>query len=393
MYTLHKACRACGSTELIPVFDLGLQNLANDFRREGEEHAGYAPLLVMFCPHCTLSQLSVVVRPEILYANYPYVTSSSATMQAHFQLLIADIRKETSAESVLEIGSNDGRFLSAMRDAAYSVSGVEPADNLALISRNNGIQTHNAFFCSTVAAVLPRYDIVIARHVFCHTDNWRDFVLGLGLVSGPETLICIEVPYVLDTLKNCEFDQIYHEHLSFLSIKAMQALLENTPWHVHRVIHYQIHGGAILLMLRHNDSKNKPVGAFSENITVEHWERFSIDAKDQINRLASTVRVARCQGKRVAALGASAKSTVWVNACGFTNKDIEFIADNTPQKQATLSPGSDIPIVDESKIMAELPDLVVLFAWNYEQEILEKFSTARAKGVRFIVPAKGIRIV
>lgn len=406
MYKLHTHCRACGyatpgaqgiksapTDKLIEVLDLGIQPLANDFCKEGEPRAGYAPLKVLFCPRCSLAQLSVVVDPAILYRHYSYVTSPSQMMQEHFKNLITDIEKECKGKKVLEIGSNDGRLLDMMkRGGGYDVSGVDPAANLAAIAEENGIHTHALFFGADTAPLLGKFDIVIARHVFCHVDNWKDFVRGLELVSHPDTLICIEVPYAGDTLKHCEFDTIYHEHLSYLTIKSVKALLENTDLRLHRLIRYSIHGGAILLMLRNKDKAADPP-ADDETITKDDWTLFSANAHDQICRLRATVETLKSQGKRIAALGASAKSTVWISACGFNRKAIDFISDTTPQKQWTFSPGTDIPITDEWAITRELPDYVILFCWNYYEEILEKYKSIRSKGVKFIVPVPKIVIV
>jgi SAM-dependent methyltransferase len=410
MYTNHTHCRACGyakpgargiksapTEKLIEVFDLGVQPLANDFCKDDWPRAGYAPLKVLYCPRCSLAQLSVVVDPSILYRHYSYVTSPSAMMEKHFKALLTDIANESlHGRSILEIGSNDGRLLAMMREYDYTVQGVDPADNLAGAARLAGIPTETGFFGEDLARIFPKYDIVIARHVFCHVDDWQDFVAGLEAVSHKDTLICIEVPYAGNTLKSCEFDQVCHEHLSFLSVKAMKALLDGTSLHIHAIKRYSIHGGAILLMLRHNDYSNpinSPTNFYDENITAGDWREFSREANAQIIRLKSTVNILRSEGKRIAGLGASAKSTVWINACGFTRKDIAFIADTTPQKQFTYSPGADIPIVDEGAILRELPDYVVMFAWNYRAEILEKFALARSKGVKFIVPIPTIEIV
>ena len=402
MYIYHTHCRACGyaqsgaqgaklvqSEKLIEVFDLGVQPLANDFRRPGEEMSGYAPLKVMFCPRCTLAQLSVVVKPETLYRNYSYVTSPSRMMQEHFEHLIADITAETGRTDVLEISSNDGLLLAMMKSKGFLVLGVDPAENLSEAARINGIPTQTGFFGEDLSRILPKSDIVIARHVFCHVDDWKDFIRGLDAVSHDDTLICIEVPYVGDTLQNCQFDQIYHEHISFMSIGAMLALLKDTRFYLHKIVRYAIHGGAIMLMLRVGHGG---VIGWDEKITLQDWEKFAVEAHNQIDRLKATIQTLRSQGKRVAALGASAKSTVWISACGFTRKSIEFIADSTPQKQLTFSPGTDIPIVDEGAILRELPDYVVMFAWNFRDEILEKFSLARSKGVKFIIPVPRIEI-
>lgn len=409
MYSIHSYCRACGyanpgaegiksgpGSKLIEVFDLGIQPLANDFCKTGQECAGYAPLKVLLCPNCSLAQLSVTVRPDILYSHYSYVTSPSETMLDHFNKLITDVESETKGKSVVEIGSNDGRLLKVMQDKGYSVFGVDPAENLAKIARENGVLTKIGFFGQHLAEEIPKCDIVIARHVFCHVDDWKDFVRGLELISLPNTVICIEVPYVGDMLKNCEFDTIYHEHLSYLSIRSINALLEDSNLRLHRIIRYPIHGGALLLMLTTREFHHLPhtsVHEFRENIGTFEWADFSEEAQCQIDRLKAAVKTLISQKKRVAALGASAKSTVWINACGFTRKEINFIADNTHQKQWTFSPGSDIPIVDEGAILRDLPDYVVVFCWNYREEILRKFKWARSKGVKFIFPVPKIETV
>lgn len=408
MYKLHTHCRACGyakpgaqgiksapTEKLIEVFDLGIQPLANSFAPADAEHPGFAPLKVLFCPRCSLAQLSVVVDPHILYDHYAYVTSPSKTMCEHFITIMADISKEApNAKTVLEIGSNDGLLLAAMADNGYEVMGIDPATNLVAESRDRGIKTIGFPFEEDTVRSLPHQDIIIARHVFCHVDGWRDFIRGLEALCHKETLIFIEAPYVGDTLKKCEFDQVYHEHLSFLSIKAMEALLKDSALKIHRIKQYSIHGGALGIMLRTTGSTTPmTTTVWFDDFTVEDWKSFAATAKDQIWKLISTVRSLTAQGKRVAGLGASAKSTVWINACHFTRKDIAFIADNTPQKQFTLSPGTDIPIVDEGSIMRELPDYVILFAWNFRDECLEKFKLAREKGVRFIIPVPEIVIV
>lgn len=406
MYKNHTQCRACiyartgasgskmsNSESLVPVFDLGIQPLANDFRRDGEEYSGYAPLKVLLCPRCGLAQLSVVVKPEILYRNYSYVTSPSKTMRDHFASMIRDIALETSGKNVLEIGSNDGRLLFLMRELGYSVQGVDPAANLSAIANAGGVTTHTGFFGESMARSLPKYDIIIARHVFCHVDDWHDFVMGLESVSHEETLIFIEAPYAKNTIKNCEFDQVYHEHLSYLNLESIRILLRGTRLKLHRFIEYPIHGGTIGVMLRHLDSKVPSPEIESDRLTVDDWKLFSEKASTQISELSSLVRGLSDSGKRIAGIGASAKSTVWINSCGFSRKQVSFIADSTPQKLYCTSPGSDIMIIDEGSIIRELPDYVIVFAWNYLPEVLEKFSLARSKGVKFIVPVPKISIV
>lgn len=418
MYHNHTYCRSCHygknnfapgiksaakGESLIPVFDLGLQPLANDFAAADEEHAGYAPLKVMLCPRCSLAQLSVVVNPEILYSKYLYVTSPSDTMRRHFDLLGMTIGQEQPFTSLLEIGSNDGALLRHFAARGVRVAGIDPAENLADIARKSGIPTITGVFnaCSaqkSVAASRDGFDVILARHVFCHVDDWREFVDCLAIPSHKSTLICIEVPHVKDLLERGEFDTIYHEHLSYLSVRAMRALLADSPFRLQRVVRFDIHGGAILLMLRRKEfagAVDESVERFErcEDATLPAWEAFTIKAAASVNALESFVKGAKADNKRVAGFGASAKSTVWMNACEFTRKDIAFITDTTPQKLYKLSPGTDIPIVDEGAILRELPDYAICFAWNFRDEILAKNTLALSKGVRFVFPVPELQVV
>lgn len=398
MYHLHRTCRACGSDRLVPVFDLGVQPLSNDFRKAGEECAGFAPLKVLFCSRCSLAQLSVVVRPDILYSRYSYVTSTSQMMRDHFSALAADIFQESKPKSLLEIGSNTGNLLAYFQECGVSVYGVEPATNLADGCNAAGIPTGNFFFdtesATDIVKARGRFDLVIARHVFCHVDNWKDFVSGLVQIGHEDTLYCIEVPYVKDLLANLEFDTIYHEHLSYLNLGAMEWLLRDTPLQIHKVVPYPIHGGAIVIMLRHRDfDPIADYGPIVESITEESWSDFEHRCNRLILEFDSQLDSLRHQGKRIAGYGASAKSTVWINFLHLTRNEIAFITDTTPDKVGTLSPGSDIPILDEGALMVEKPDYAIMFAWNYQREIVAKERAFLAGGGKFIVPLPEFKII
>lgn len=391
MYKTHTHCRACDSTDLIPVFDLGLQPLANSFKLISEEQDGYAPLLVLFCQKCTLAQLSVTVRPDLLYSYYRYVTSTSQTMRQHFDWLSALLQSEKG--SILEIGSNDGLFLDYLKDIGFRVVGCDPAANLCNIASKRGHICVPAVFNSQSsmkcleASHGERFDAIAARHVFCHVDDWMDFFRGLGAVSHRETLICIEVPYVADMMDRLEFDSIYHEHTSYLTINAMRVLLNRTPFHLHRVIRSDIHGGSLVILIRHNDSIHPRCSIdIKENITRQQWELFDDQCRAKIQRLRRMVHDLIVEGKTITGYGASAKCTVWCNACKFTQKELKFVTDTTGYKQGRKVPGTDIPIVDEIEFSEERPDFAVMFAWNYQQEIMAKESKFLGNGGKFIVP-------
>ncbi len=416
MYTPHTHCRACGygkSTtppgikcdcapgKLVKVFDLGLQPPPNDFCKEGEERAGFAPLEVLRCPRCGLAQLSVVVRPEILYSNYKYVTSRSATMKNHFAELWRFIAGRNAADRVVEIGSNDGEFLRfCLEQGVYRAVGIDPAENLADAARQGGVRsicgTFNRMSArESVMAAGCEADLIVARHVFCHIDDWDEFMRCLDVVASADATVAIEVPYVGDLLKNTEFDTIYHEHLSYLSLRALVALVERSAFKLRDAQRFPIHGGSLVVTLqRKGEIGNSLLDMLqAEDISEFSWRSFSDRVEANTAELKTFLRASRCSGFRVCGFGASAKSTVWINACKFTQDDIAFICDSTKGKWGCFTPGTNIPIADEGALLRELPNYAVLFAWNFKDEILANNARWIEKGGRFVIPVPKLEIL
>lgn len=376
---------------MIPVVDLGVQFPANNFVREDEPHQGAAPLKLLFCERCSLAQLSVVYDPELLFSHYSYVTGSNPALLEHFGKLWDAIREHSPAKRVLEIGSNTGEFLLYCRDnGAEFVYGIESAWNLACEANDRGILTFLEPYGHETKFVLPKEnDVIVARHVFAHIDSWGNFVKALDRDAGRDTVIVIEVPYALTTLQRCELDQLYFEHMSYVSLKAMDALLKDSPFQMVDVRQYEIHGGAIAIFIKRKPCEPRPVVAEmieAEKITATDWHYFSCEANRRIHRLSGEVYALKKAGKKVVGVGASAKSSVWTQACEFTNADIAFICDNTPQKQGKLSPGANIPIVPESHLTRENADVAILFAWNWESAMREKHKSWLDAGGCFINP-------
>lgn len=418
MFSDHKYCRVCqaalgaeGIKSVRPVStlekaaDFGLTPLANDFCREREPHAGWYPLQVMFCPRCTLAQLSVVVDPKALYSRYNYVTSDSATMRSHFAALVNDLAEGPSLGKVLEIGSNTGDFLASLSPRASYVLGVDPAENLGKVAAGQGVLTlcdlwGSSLVPTAINLLKGKPDLIVCRHVFCHVDDWRGFVKALAEASHDQTRIAIEVPWMLDLLKQNLWDTVYHEHLSYMSVRAMEWLLQGTSLEIKRVGHYPIHGGAIVLVLGRRGGGSpvdKSVQEFLEQesgvITLAAWKEFQAATIESADALESFVVNARADNKTVCGYGASAKSSAWVNGCRFTRKELAFITDTTKSKWYCTSPGSDIPITDPGALYREQPDYAILFAWNYREEIVERERKYLEAGGKFIVPAPRLQVV
>lgn len=418
MYHLLTRCRACGfgkpvvaegikrednDERLKSVLNLGVQPLANNFVKENEMHSGYAPLEVLYCPRCTLAQLSVVVDPEILYRNYAYVTSPSETMREHFQRLEHDLIDEGASMTLFEIGCNDGRLLRFFREHGWVVGGIDPAANL----KAEGLPVITGFWGKDKVC-LPANSwsdwtpsVILARHVFCHVDDWHKFIAALDDIANIDTLVCIEVPWAQDTIQMGAFDTIYHEHLSYFTLHAMQALLADTHWHMHKVLHYPVHGGALMVMLRHNQNgvwqqqRHVSVDEFLANETVCEYSWNDLDQKRRglVIKLQELVKDLCWKRKRIVAYGASAKCTVLLNQCGFTRREIAFVTDTTPGKLYRNVPGTDIPVVDEGALTRELPDYALMTAWNYSAEIVAKEQVFKDKGGKWIVPMPELRML
>lgn len=372
--------------------------LANDFKDSTQRRSGYAPLKLMWCDKCSLAQLSDVVDRNIIYKNYPYVTSHSDTMQKHFTLLLDDLLKECSLGTVVEIGSNDGTFLKRCEVAGFStVIGIDPADNLCDVAHKKGVNTINEFFNEKTARELSAdgvvADLIIARHVFCHIDDWHEAIHALGVLSSKNTVVAIEVPHFIETVKNVEWDQIYHEHLSYMTVKAMDWALRNSVFHIHDVKHYAIHGGAIVILLRRNDCGIAPKEIPTETLTLDDLLRFSEKRGDMVLDLGCMVDGVVASGKTVVGYGASAKATQWIQQCGFRKGKIKWVCDNTPFKIGKFMPGTNIPIVDPRELSAQTPDYCVCFAWNFFDEIYQKEQMFRERGGKWIIPVPELRVV
>lgn len=245
---------------------------------------------------------------------------------------------------------------------------------------------------------IPEPGLIFARHVFCHVNDWVAFMSNVQFLADSKTVICIEVPYVLDQLERNSFDQIYHEHLSYLSISSIQALLNSGPFQLQTVLHYPIHGGAIVLVIRRRSPGRQPDRVVTEYLSREinleqQWSDFSVRCWHLINSLRDTIRRLSERGKRIVGFGASAKSTVWINAMGLKRSELQCVYDCTPEKLYRFVPGTNIPVIHEGAFFADASDYAVLFAWNYAGEVIAKHDSWLKGGGKFIIPVPKVRFI
>lgn len=404
MYYERMTCRAGCSGPLVEILDLGKTALANDFIEPAavRDYRTLVPLRLNLCPNCSFLQLREVVDPAVLYSQYSYITSTSRTMNVHLEALadhLLAVGGFTSAPRVLEIASNTGLFLKKFQQRGCQVLGVEPAANISALAAADGIPTRIEFFdAKSAAAIRTEWnaaDLIIGRHVFAHIDDLMGFLQALAAVSHDRTLIAFEVPYAVDFYQGFEFDTIYHEHLSYLSVRGIQKLLENSPFMLHRVDRYPIHGGSIMFMLRHRDGSDGVHGSIENATRLEErlglaspatWARFSDRVYQIQTELVDLIGGLRKKGKRVIGYGASAKGNTLLQSCGLGREDLDYIIDNTPFKQGRVAPGSWIPVAPPGRLLEDQPDFALLLAWNFAPEIIQREQQYQARGGRFIVP-------
>jgi novobiocin biosynthesis protein NovU/D-mycarose 3-C-methyltransferase len=404
-------CRTCGANDLALILDLGKTPLANDFLTPEEvpNYKTFLPLRLCVCRTCSLVQLADTVSPEVLYSHYAYVTSTSKTMDAHLSAqrehLLA-VGGFNGKPRILEIASNTGIYLKKFQEVGCDVVGVEPAENIARLANWEGVPTRIEFFNAQTAQKTRQEwgqaDLILGRHVFAHIDDLPDLMKGLEAISHPRTVIAFEVPYLVDFFRGIEFDTVYHEHLSYISVRSIEALVAHTPFFLQRIDRYPIHGGCILFHLRPRAS-NLPVhdsvakALEEENRLQLHdpasWQPFIQRVRRIQTELPALVRRLKAQGKRIIGYGASAKGNTLLNTCALTAKDLDYIIYNTPFKQHKVAPGSLIPIRPPELLVQDKPDYAVILAWNFAPEIIRREITYQQAGGRFILPLPEPRIV
>ena len=397
------ACRSCGARGLDVFLSLGSQPLANALRSADEldlPEPRY-PLEVAFCAGCSLAQLTVSVPPEQLFAEYSYFSSFSPSVVANAAALVARLVEERqlgSGHLALEIASNDGYLLKHYVAEGVQVLGVEPAANVAVAAEAAGVPTHVAFFGRQVAEELRAAgrwaDVLHANNVMAHVPDPNGVVAGIERVLAEGGLAVFESPYVRELVDKLEFDTIYHEHLFYYSLSSFSALLERNGLEVVDVERIPIHGGTLrVFAMRRGEGVPSPavgrLAAEEHQIGLDRrawFEGFGERVEGLCASMRSLLADLKGQGRRIAGYGAAAKATVMLNALGVGAETIDYVADRSPHKQGRYLPGTRIPIVPAERLVEDQADDVVIFAWNFADEIMAEQAVYRAAGGRFVIP-------
>ncbi len=359
------------------------------------------------CLACGLIQVPNVVPPDF-FRSYVYVPSASETMHGHFRALAAGLGGMLPLQPddlVVDIGSNDGLFLSEWRRRGGRGLGIEPARNLAEIARGRGVEVVNEYFAPAVAAAVRSEHgpaaVIVTTNTFNHIDDLHAFMQGVVCLLDERGTFIVEVPHAGDLVELNEFDTVYHEHVSEFSVRSLQALYAQFDMEVVDIQRLEIHGGSMRVFARRRGSAT-PTPAVGEWLDREAalrlFERETYDAfraRVEANRAAllSMLRELKSAGHRLAGYGAPAKGNTLLNYCGIGPDTLEFLADRNPIKHGLYSPGMHIPVVGVERIDADRPDYLLVLAWNFGDEIIAQQAAFRARGGRFILPIPEPRIV
>lgn len=405
----EKVCRICKSSELIKFLSLGKTPLVNSFLKKEQlksKEPAY-PLDVYLCKNCNLVQLVDVVPPEIMFRNYVYISGISDTMNIHFLKLAEDAVKNFNLNSkslIVDIGGNDGTLLNAFKNFGVRTLNIEPAVNIAKISRENGIETINDFWSEETALKIRdlkgEAKIIIGTNVFAHVNNLDDFMKGVKTLLSDDGVFVIEVPYLVDLIKLEEFDTIYHEHLSYFALKPLTTLFSRFGMNLFDVKRELVHGGSIRVFVKKR--KIEPSNSVKELLELEKreglhslrtYENFAKDVESIRRKLISLLKELTGGGKKIVGYGAPAKGNVLLNFCKIGGDLLEYVVDKTPIKQGLYTPGMHIPVFPTEKILEDMPDYVLILAWNFADEIMKQQQKYKELGGKFIIPIPEPKII
>jgi SAM-dependent methyltransferase len=403
-------CLVCSSPSVQNFLDLGHTALANKFltREELARPEAKYPLRVGFCHACGHVQLTEMVPPSAMFTHYLYVSSASDTLKAHFDALsrtLVDRLGLGPEDLVVDIGCNDTSLLTCFRRRGVRTLGVDPAENLAEFARASGIERYQGFFgpdtAPTIVANWGRASLITATNTFPHLPDLRGFMSGIETVLAPGGAFVIEAHYLVDLLDQVAFDTVYHEHVSYWALGTMTRLF---ALHGMEVVHAERlplhHGQLRVTVQRQGEGEVRPsvreILAMERERGIHRFETYRAFAA-RTHRIKNDLRrklaELKAQGKRIAGYGAPAKGSTLLEFLEIGPETLDFIADRSPLKQGRYTPGSHIPIVPPEWLLSEGPDYVLLFAWNFVDEILVQQSAYRAQGGRFVIPLPEVRIV
>ena len=405
-------CRFCNTPLNYEFLDLVNAPPSNSFLTFSQlnEPEVYYPLRVLVCDNCFLVQIDEYQKSSAIFNHdYVFFSSFSTSWLSHAKNYCEKVVDRFSLDknsSVVEIASNDGYLLQYFFERKIPVLGIEPTKNTAKVAMDKGIETITEFFGIDLAEALVKKgvsaDLLIGNNVLAHVPDINDFVAGMQHILSPQGTITMEFPHLIQLIDNNQFDTIYHEHFSYLSLFTVQSIFLAKGLEIYDVDEISTHGGSLRIYAKHVGDTSKQISANVINLIqrekskgvdkLDYYKGFT-DKVEQIKLdLLSFLIDQKKKGKKVAGYGAAAKGNTLLNYCGIKKDLISLVVDANPIKQDKFLPGSHIPVVNEEKMKLERPDFVIIFPWNLSVEIKQQLSYIREWGGRFLIPIPTIVI-
>lgn len=397
-------CRHCQSELKLTLVDLGSAPPSNAYLTVEKLHEPeqWFPLRVLVCEECWLVQTEDFARADELFdADYAYFSAFSSSWLAHSEQYVADMAERFSLNGeslVVEVAANDGYLLQYVKGRGIPCIGIEPTASTANAARAKGIDIVEEFFGVNLAQQLvgegKQADLTVANNVLAHVPDINDFVGGFTTLLKPDGVATFEFPHLLNLIELNQFDTIYHEHFSYLSLTAVQHIFAANGLRVFDVQELPTHGGSLRVFAQRSDSGSQPLNDRVNRLlqkevsagiaSAGYYAGFQHHAEKVKNDMVTFLIEAKRQGKSVAAYGAAAKGNTLMNFGGIRPDLIHFVVDKNPAKQGKYMPGSRIPIVGEESLRNERPDYVLILPWNLREEIMQQLAYIEEWGGKFV---------
>jgi len=394
------ACRCCQSQNLFCFLPMGLHSPANMFIRPADASVPQPafPLDAKICLDCGLIQVADQIPPGF-FEHYLYVPSGAATMHGHFAGLAEVLTRRAKGGLIVDIGCNDGLMLAAANGLGARTLGIDPASNIAVLARERGVEVLEAYFtpetADRIVAEHGRAAVISTTNTFNHIGDLHAFMDAISRLLADDGTFVIEVPWAAKILEGNQFDNIYHEHVSELSLLSIKKLVNFFAMDVVDVDRLPVHGGSMRVFIQRMAPGTMPTDAVFDMLSDEReagltdqqtWVEFAGRIESIRDRLTRMIDQLRADGLTVAGYGAPAKGNTLLTYFGLGPDRIDFLVDRNPLKQGLLSPNTLIPVKPPEAIEEERPDVLLVLAWNFLDEILDQQKAFAARGGRFLVP-------